>query len=283
MITLKAYAKINLGLRILRKQEDGYHDIETLLHRIDLLDEICLEPAPTISLTCQKPDLPTDGRNLCVRAAQILQQEVKIKAGVHITLKKKIPIGAGLGGGSSDAASTLLGLIKLWLLDLPHATLHSLALQLGSDVPYFLSLGTAYATGRGEKLECFHLNIPYWIVLVYPNLRISTRWAYQNIQISNLKSQISIKQLLLENLNNPRRLITLLPNDFESLVLRTHEPVARVKQALYVAGAEFAQMSGSGSAVYGFFSNERYAREAAEELRKHYPVFITRPHFQPEP
>jgi len=306
MVTKKAYAKINLGLRILRKREDGYHDIETIFHRINLFDEIALEPSSTISLICTDPPLPTDqpvpiptgredlagDRNLCIRAAQLIQQFCNTKQGVHISLMKHIPVGAGLGGGSSDAAATLKGIIELWHINISEKALHSIALQLGSDVSYFLRQGTAYATGRGEVLEYFDLDLPYWIVVVYPIIPISTAWAYQQTQIQNLsakggsasggKSQIPLKQIFLENINDPRRLITLLRNDFEPLILRTYEPVAQIKQALYNAGAEFAQLTGSGSAVYGLFSNEQYAEEATKQLRKEYQVFITPPHFHPE-
>ncbi|MBI4547601.1 MAG: 4-(cytidine 5'-diphospho)-2-C-methyl-D-erythritol kinase [Ignavibacteriae bacterium] len=286
MITLKAYAKINLGLRLLRKREDGYHDIETIFHRINLFDEIALEPSSTISLTCTDLTLPTDERNLCIRAAQLLQQHCNSRQGVHISLKKNIPVSAGLGGGSSDGAATLRGLIELWNVNVPDKELCSIALQLGSDVAYFLRRGTAYTTGRGEVLEYFDLDLPYWIVVVFPSLHISTAQAYQNVQLKSQKkkggNQTSLKELLLESINDPRMLMNFLHNDFESLILRSYRDVAQVKKALYDAGAVFAQLSGSGSAVYGLFSNEQYANDAGKELCKNYQVFTTQPHFKPD-
>lgn len=288
-MTTRAYAKINLGLRILGRRDDGYHEIETIFHRINLYDEITFEPASTISLACNHHELPTDERNLCVRAAGLLQKLFGIHEGVHITLKKTIPIGAGLGGGSADAAAVLVTLPKWWNQTLSTEEQFALALQLGADVPYFLQPGTAYATGKGEILHYIELDIPYWIVVVYPNLHISTAWAYQKVKIPNLKSQISnpktqatLKEIILEHLHEPRMLMSLLHNDFEPLILRTYEPVARVKQALYIAGADFAQLSGSGSSVFGLFQNETYAKDAARELGKHYQVFITPPHFKAE-
>lgn len=288
-MNVRAYAKINLGLRVLRKRDDGYHDIETVFHRINLFDEISYERASTISIACNRHDLPTDERNLCVRAAALLQKLFDKHEGVHITLKKNIPIGAGLGGGSADVATVLTTLPKWWNETPRNDDLFRIALELGADVPYFLRPGTAYGTGKGEILEYFDLDIPYWIVVVYPNLHISTAWAYQkiqvknkNVKIKNEKIRLSLKQILEEHLKEPRMLMNLLSNDFEPLILRAHEPVARVKQALYVGGADFSQMSGSGSAVYGFFRDETYAKDAARELGKYFQVFITPPHFKPE-
>src|SRR5437867_6634005 len=183
MLDIRAYAKINLGLRILRKREDGYHEIETVFHRVNIFDEIRLSPSTGISLTCNDPDIPVNDDNLCMRAASALRDKYAVGKGVHIELKKTIPAGAGLGGGSSDAASTLLGLNQLWKLHLDRENLEPLALRIGSDIPYFLHEGSAYATGRGEKLEDIGIDIPCWIVLVYPKIQISTAWAYQNVQI----------------------------------------------------------------------------------------------------
>jgi len=288
-MTTRAYAKINLGLRILRKRDDGYHDIETIFHRINVFDEISFETASTISMTCNKHDLPTDDRNLCVRAAVLLQKMSGIHEGVHITLKKNIPVGAGLGGGSADAATVLRTLPLRWGVPVNQQEMFNLALELGSDVPYFLQPGSAYATGKGELLDYFELDPDYWIVLVYPNIQISTSWAYQHVQVKGKKEKgkipfisSTLKDIVVENISEPRMLMNFLPNDFEPLILRTYEPVARVKQALYVAGAAFAQMSGSGSSVYGLFQKESHAKDAAQELAKPYHVSVTPPHFKPE-
>ena len=294
MIT-RAYAKINLGLRILHKRDDGYHDIETVFHRINLYDEITLESSSAVSLSCSRHDLPTDDSNLCVRAAALLQKTLNIRQGVHLTLRKNIPVGAGLGGGSSDAAAVLTTLPAWWNETLDNKTLSDLALQLGADVPYFLNPGTAYATGKGEQLDYFAFDVPYWILVVYPGFHISTTWAYENVQTENgkgkrenldppigrLKSEIPLKNILLENIKNPRMLMNLLHNDFEALVLRTHGEVAKVKKALYDAGSVFAQMSGSGSSVYGLFRSETETQAAGDELRKRYQVFVTEPDFAP--
>lgn len=278
-MTTRAYAKINLGLRILRRREDGYHDIETVFHRINLFDEITFEPSSTISLTTNHHELPTDDRNLCVRAAGLLQKTCGIHQGVHITLKKEIPIGAGLGGGSSDAAVVLTALPFWWGEKMQEGELHRLAFELGADVPYFLKPGTAHATGKGEVLEYFELALPYWIIVVYPNLHISTSWAYANTQLRRRGEERSLKDILLEHLSQPRMLTSLLQNDFEPLVLRTYPQVANLRKLLYDRGAVFAQLSGSGSSLFGLFIDEDLAKKAASDFRSEYPTFLTPPHF----
>ena len=292
MINLKAYAKINLGLRILSQRDDGYHDIETVFHRVHPYDEIGLEPASDITLTINSRVLPSDNQNLCVKAAKLLQLYIGSENGVHIFLNKNIPIGAGLGGGSSDAASTLTGLIKLWHIDISKKELLKIGLQLGSDVPYFLASGTAYATSRGEILEYFEFTLPYWIVIIYPNIHVSTKWAYEAIRdtrnkkheskVNDPSSSISLRQNLLDNIHNPMQLNIVLHNDFEPIVLHKYETIAYAKVSLYAAGAKFAQMSGSGSAIYGLFTSEQDAGDAAGQLGKRYHVFVTPPNFKLE-
>ncbi len=281
MVSLKAHAKINIGLRIIGKRSDGYHDIETVFHRVNPYDEIIIEPSASVTLTCTDPTLPTDDRNLCVRATQLLKKYTIENRGAAITLKKNIPIGAGLGGGSSDAAATLLGLTKLWELNINEATLHTLALQLGSDVPYFLKEGTAHARGRGEILEYFHLPLPYWIIVVYPNIHISTTWAYsqlrENHQHGPLDPSVSLRDAVLAHMHDPQELAKFIFNDFEPVVLHQNETMRFCKISLYAAGAKFAQMSGSGSAFYGFFTDQATAFTAAESFSKKHKVFITPP------
>ncbi|TAK60449.1 MAG: 4-(cytidine 5'-diphospho)-2-C-methyl-D-erythritol kinase, partial [Bacteroidetes bacterium] len=178
MVIKKAYAKINIGLRILGKREDGYHDIETIFHRTNIFDRLIFELNKEIFISVSGFPLPNDNNNLSLRAANLLRQSYNLPFGVKIGLEKNIPIGAGLGGGSSDAAATLLGLRTLWNLPISIAELNVLAQQLGADVPYFLHDDSAYGTGRGDTLEYFHLDLPYWIVLVYPAIHVSTAWAY---------------------------------------------------------------------------------------------------------
>lgn len=280
MIT-KAYAKINLGLRILRKRDDGFHDIETVFHRINLFDEITFEDSDSISLECDNPIIPTDDSNLCLQAAKLLKLKYNITTGVHLTLNKNIPVGAGLGGGSSDAACILLNLPKFWGIDAEKDDLFQLASQLGSDVPYFLENGTAYATGSGEKLEYFELDVPYLIVIVYPNIHISTAWAYSNVNLKSYIDNENLKEILIKDINHPEILKKKIQNDFEELVSENYPEIKKLKLNLYESGADFVQMSGSGSSVFAFFKDEQAAIVATTSLKENNKTFLTEPSFKP--
>jgi 4-diphosphocytidyl-2-C-methyl-D-erythritol kinase len=280
-MTIRAYAKINIGLRILNKRDDGYHNIETIFHRINLFDEIRFQDSCNLLLECNNPEIPTDNRNLCMKAAQILQKNYKVTKGAKILLNKNIPIGAGLGGGSSDAAYVLKHLPNFLGIEIPKEELYQLAMDIGSDVPYFLDKSTAYATGRGEQLEYFRLDIPYWIIIVHPNVQISTAWAYANLKLKPHQQENNLKELLIDNIEHPEKLRELIHNDFEDLVLQNHPDIKRLKENLYKQGAEFVQMSGSGSSVYAFFKHESKAREAIRIFSKDYLTFLTEPNFNP--
>jgi 4-diphosphocytidyl-2-C-methyl-D-erythritol kinase len=283
-MTLRAYAKINLGLQILAKRPDGYHEIETVFHQVNLFDEIELIPNQEgIRLTCDNRDVPTDESNLCVKAAMLMQEITGVQEGVDIVLRKRIPLGAGLGGSSTNAAAVLRGLRKLWGLDISSGELRSLAASLGSDVPFFIEGGTAYATGRGEVLETIELEVPYWILLVTPPVHVSTAWAYGNIRLNPNLRRENLKALVCEHLQEPRVLVNKLRNDFEPLIFRKHPEVMRAKEILVRGGAEFALMSGSGSSVFGFFRNASDVQELAEAIAPMYRTSLTEPFFKPEP
>jgi len=278
---LRAYAKINIGLRILRKRSDGYHDIETVFHQIDLWDELTFERAETVVLTTSSPEIPHDSSNLCVRAAQLFLEQAGHKDGVAIVLRKQIPVGAGLGGGSSDAASVLIALDKLWNSGLSHSDLQSLASQLGSDIPFFIQGGTAVGTSRGEVLEHFDLSIPYWIVTATPRVNVLTSWAYSNITVKEPAQSKPLRTLVQDCMANPGGIQTHIHNDFEELVFRTHPEIRQLKDSLTSAGAIFAQLSGSGSSVYGLFEIEAAARSATAKLATTCTTSITAPNFRP--
>lgn len=281
---LRAYAKINLGLQILAKRLDGYHEIETVFHQVNLFDEIELIPNDEgTRLTCDNPDVPFDERNLCVKAVALVQKITGVRDGVDIVLRKRIPLGAGLGGGSADAAAVLKGLRKLWGLDISNDELRSLASSLGSDVPFFIDGGTAYATGRGEVLDPLEPEIPYWILLVTPAVHVSTAWAYGHVTLNPNVRRENLKALISEHMKEPRVLVNRLRNDFEPLVFRHYPEVLRAKELLVRGGADFALMSGSGSSVFGFFSDATYAKELAEVITPMYRTSLTEPFFKPEP
>ncbi|MBM4168899.1 MAG: 4-(cytidine 5'-diphospho)-2-C-methyl-D-erythritol kinase [Ignavibacteria bacterium] len=281
---IRAYAKINLGLRILGKRVDGFHDIETVFHQIDNCDEIELKRGTNgdITLTSNRSDIPLDETNLCKRAALLLRREHGIREGVQINLEKNVPPGGGLGGGSTDAAAVLKGLSALWHLDLTRDQLISYAAQLGSDVPFFLLGGSAFASGRGEILKPIELSIPYWIVVVTPPVQVSTAWAYANIEIKRDRDN----GLLFEAVSNlPHQhelLSTIVQNDFEPLVCRTHPMVEELRSLFLRAGAFIVSLSGSGSSMFGMFEDGATAYSFASEFRHPYTASLTAPFFKPE-
>lgn len=261
-----AHAKINLGLRVLRRRPDGYHDIATIFHRLSLHDDLALEPAEDLRLSTDAADVPRDERNLCLRAARLLHQALGVTSGVHIRLTKRIPVGAGLGGGSSDAATVLTALPRFWNVEADREMLKDLALRIGSDVPYFLSRGSALARGRGEVLEHFELEIPYAILLCNPGIYVSTAWAYARVTPREEIAGADLREILLRGIADPAFLREHLRNDFEEPVIDAHPEIGKLKQSMLRAGAIYSAMSGSGSSVYAFFESDRAAREAAGRL-----------------
>jgi 4-diphosphocytidyl-2-C-methyl-D-erythritol kinase len=277
----RAYAKINIGLHVLGKRSDGYHDLETVFHEIDCFDEIELERHEKVTMTADSILVPVDGSNLCLRAAVLLQKEKHVRQGVIIHLKKNIPIGAGLGGGSSDAAAVLCGLNHFWELRLSNNQLRSLAAQIGADVPFFIDGGTAYATGRGEILELFSLPLPYWIAVVTPLVRISTVWAYSQLTPKRSGKASDLQSKLVKQISIPQKLTSIIQNDFEPLVFQTYPELGSIKEKLNTMGAVFSLMSGSGSSIYGFFENEKKAIAALSSFPKSYQTSVSAPSFKP--
>ncbi len=279
---LRAYAKINLGLLVHERRPDGFHNIETVFHRIDLFDEITLEESDGIQVFSSDPKVPGSEANICHKAATLLQKHLGIRNGVKISIRKNIPVGAGLGGGSSDAATVLRALPLFWGHSVDDASLQKLALQLGSDVPYFLGNGSALGRGRGEILEYFHLDIPCTILVCYPNIHVSTAWAYQQIVPSGTGEKISLRTILTDGIKNPSSLRGKLRNDFEPSVFKKFPVVRELKEMMVSGGADFALMSGSGSSVFGLFDQEAAALSIEKEFQiKGWLTFLTRSHFQP--
>ena len=275
-----AYAKINLGLYVVRRRPDGYHDIETVFHRISIADTISFTPASEIIVTSSSEDAPSDQTNICFKAALLLRDHLGISAGVHIHIDKQIPVGAGLGGGSSDAACVLRELPGFWGSDVSGPVLHSMALQLGSDVPYFLVSGSALAQGRGEILEYFALDIPFAILLCNPNVHVATGWAYGQVHPGTQGKPEDLRSAVQVGMADPSLLATSLRNDFEPVVFAAHPVVRNLKKQMLDAGATFALMSGSGSSVYGLFADTDSASACAAPLRAlGYRTHITDPHW----
>jgi len=245
--------KINLGLYILQKRTDGFHDLETIFCPVGLLDalEIIQNPAPQlieVEFTTSGLKIDTE-ENICVKAYQLLKKDFPELACIKMHLHKVIPLGAGLGGGSSDGASALLLLNKKFNLGLSERQLIGYALNLGSDCPFFIKNKPCYATGRGEVLEEINLDlINYKIVLVNPKIHINTAFAFSKIKPDNTRA--SLKQIIQQPVSEWKN---ILKNDFEETVFNKYPEIKTIKHQLYQQGAVYCSMSGSGSTVYGLF------------------------------
>ena len=279
-IRVPSYAKLNLGLFILGVRDDGFHEIETILQQIDLNDEIevKLTDSSKIEFSCDHPDLQEANSNLCVRAANVLKQTTGIQKGAQIYLSKTIPMGAGLGGGSSNAAVVLLCLNKLWGLNLSAQELQAIASQLGSDIPFFILGGTAVATGRGNLLRPAKLTGEPTIVVVFPKISVSTKWAYKQV---NLSLTIREKNIILPHFNDINYsnadFVKSLKNEFEEIVFTEYPLLEQIKKQINQSKAIYTSMSGSGSAIFGIFEQEEDALEVKRFFQNEYPTFVTRP------
>lgn len=266
LLRRNAPAKINLGLHVLRRRADGFHDIETIFLRVPWCDVLSARPAPELRITCSDPSLPTDRSNLVLQAAARLTGAYGVEAGAELHLEKHLPAGAGLGGGSSDAAAALRLMAELWALDVSEERLHALATGLGSDVPFFLqSAEAAYATGRGEKLTPLSYRCPFSVVIIAPEVHISTPWAYRQVTPQE-SGRPDLREVV--HSGDLMRYRRELVNDFEEVVFAKHPGIRRLKEQLIAAGAGYAALSGSGSAVYGLFEEAAMAWAAVERLRE---------------
>ena len=271
---IKAYAKINLMLQVLSRRADGYHDLASVMQEIALHDVLTISKAPQgIILDCSDQTLPLNKNNLVYKAAVVMQEEArrlkKPVYGVSIRIQKNIPVGAGLGGGSSDAAATLKALNYLWKLHLTDKRLVQIGGTLGSDVPFFIGGGTALAQGRGEILNPWPGIPAFRLVLVKPLLGISTAWAYKNLKISLTKHPKNIKiihKTLIQKRFN--QLKEYLQNDLESVCISKYPLILEIKHRLLSLGATAALMSGSGSTVFGLVPSRTAENRIKEVFSK---------------
>lgn len=281
-VRLYAYAKINIGLRVTGKRPDGYHEIETIFQQISLPDKVRITLAPAVSpairIICNRPGIPVDARNLAYGAAERYLQRSGHCVAVEIGLEKNIPVGAGLGGGSSDAAAVLLALDRLLASPLPFTELEEIAASLGADVPFFLTGGTAYATGIGEVLTPLKIRLDRYIVVVHPPVSISTKWAYTNLKIrlTNTKNNLKLTHFFTSE-NGVESWRKTISNDFEPLVFGNYRELENIKLQLYEVGAKYASLTGSGSALYGIFTSKEDAINGVDLFRPHYSTFLTTP------
>jgi 4-diphosphocytidyl-2-C-methyl-D-erythritol kinase len=262
-LQLLAPAKINIGLRVIQKRSDKYHDIETVFYPIHLADQLEVLKSDKLEFY-SNVHLERDA-NLCLRALHFFCERTGINAEVKMILEKKIPIGSGLGGGSSDAAAVLLALQELYGKPLSEIELYEIASQLGSDVPFFIKKIPSYATGKGEILQPIKYKIDRYILTVVPGVSVPTSMAY-SIVVPTGATPKALHDLLNELGMNYSSYKNVIVNDFEPAIFKKFPVISEIKSELYHQGAEFALMSGSGSSLFGFFQNELAARQALDTL-----------------
>ena len=263
---IKAPAKLNLRLKITGRRPDGYHELVSIMVPIDFVDllEIRVLKERAIELSCEGFRVPTDEKNLVYQAALSFFSRTEIEQGVSIKLSKNIPVAAGLGGGSSDAAATLLTLNKIWSQPLSLSALSELAVQLGADVPFFLHCKPSLATGIGEVLEPLKKWPKFWYVIVTPPVQVSTSWVYGNLKLELTRGEYDYIVKFLRN--DPIAVSAILENDLEEVTSAKFPEIDTIKKCLLNAGAEGALMTGSGPSVFGIFSSLNQALSAKQSL-----------------
>ncbi|WP_202081441.1 4-(cytidine 5'-diphospho)-2-C-methyl-D-erythritol kinase [Caldalkalibacillus salinus] len=269
-LTMKAPAKINLTLDVLHKREDGYHEVEMVMTSIDLADHLHMVSRKDmdIHVECTTSFVPTDQRNLVYQAAKRLQARFNIKQGVHITIQKKIPVAAGLAGGSSDAAACIKGLNQLWGLRLTTNEMAALGAEIGSDVSFCIYGGTALATGRGEKIIPLPAPPPFWVILAKPPIGVSTGNIYGKLKADQIKAHPDTERMIEAIKEKDFELITAsLGNVLEEVTLYEHPQVGQIKERMKRYGADGVLMSGSGPTVFGITQKESRMRKIYHALK----------------
>ncbi len=280
-MAVNSYAKINLYLKIGKKLGSGYHNIQSVMQKIELSDNMTIEPLAEdkIILECTNKELEGE-ENLAHKAAVLLKKKFKVHHGVKIIIEKNVPLEAGLGGGSSNAATALMNLNKLWGLKLKEKQLIELAAQLGSDVPFFMEENAALVEGIGVKIKRVKKSFSVNIVLINPGFRVSTKWAYGAFdkQRPKIKTDANINDLIkaMEK-KDIKEIANNLHNDFEPVVMKKYKMISEMKTNLLRNDALNAAVSGSGPTVFGIFNSIYEAREAFFKIQYDYPfVFLTK-------
>lgn len=267
----KAYAKINLGLDILNKRKDGYHEVKMIMQTIDLFDVLqFVKTSKNINIVCNNPKLSLDKTNIVYKAVKLIKKEYNISENVFVNIQKNIPISAGLGGGSADAAATIRAMNTLFNLNLADDRLEELGLILGADVPFLITGGTALAKGIGEKLKKLPKLPELTLLLAKPDIDVSTREVYaafdklENVKHPRIDDFINSSDKIL----SPNRL-SLLGNVLEGVTINKHKIISRIKEDMLREGALYSMMTGSGPTVFGIFKTEEEIRPALKKFRSH--------------
>jgi len=275
-ISYKSFAKINIGLNVISKRADGYHNLETIFYPLKLHDTLTIKKSDKLRFYSNTEITISTEDNLIIKAIKLLENFTKVKFNVNISLNKVIPIGAGLGGGSSNAAFTLKALNELFDLKISNQNLIKLALMLGSDVPLFLFPLPAYAESRGEILYKIQLNIKSPILIVNPGIHISTKLAFSRIKPH--KPEQNIKEIIETYPSNYKKWNELITNDFEKIILEEYAELKEIKNHFLEFGSDFCLMTGTGSTFYGIFTNPLKLEQAEKFfINKNYFVYIETP------
>lgn len=269
-IKVEGYAKINLSIDVLGKREDGYHELRMIMQQVDLKDTITISNNKEgIIIECNVPNVPTDSSNLVYKACEILSKKFNINKGVHIYIEKKIPMAAGLAGGSADAAATLKGLNRLWNLKLTLQELMDIGVSIGADVPYCLMGGTALAEGIGEKLTPLDDFSNKLILLAKPDIEVSTAFVYKNLDLDKIKRRPDIDELIISMKRGDLHFLAdNMVNVLETVTVKEYPIIQKIKDEMIKYGGVGSLMSGSGPTVFGIFDNEEDIKRCESQLKK---------------
>ena len=268
-IRREAFAKINLGLDVVRRLPNGYHEVRMIMQTVGICDVLTFRKAASgIQLVVDNEELPTDGNNLICKAAKLLLESAGIEGGVSITLEKHIPIAAGMAGGSTDAAAALLGINELYEIGYDVDKLKELGVKIGADVPYCIQGGTALAEGIGEVLSVLPTPPACHLVIAKPDINVSTKFVYENLRANELESHPDIDGMIEGLEKGDLKAITdRLANVLETVTVPAYPIIDEIKQTMLDAGAEGALMSGSGPTVFGIFTELEKAKQAAKRIK----------------
>ena len=269
-ITERAYAKINLALDVLRRRPDGYHDVRMVMQTVHLYDKLTLSKSrePGISLKTNLPFLPGNENNLVYRAIDLFCKTYGIDCGIRATLEKRIPIAAGMAGGSSDAAAAFRAMNELFHINASLEDLQALGVKLGADIPYCIIGGTALAEGIGEKLTALPAAPACSCLIVKPNFHLSTKLVYENLTLDDPSAHPDIDAMLdAVHTNSYKQMTSSIGNILETVSIRLHPEIAEIKQEMLALGADCSLMSGSGPSVFGLFEHRQVAERAYRKFR----------------
>lgn len=270
-ISLKALAKINLGLDVVRRREDGYHEVRMIMQTIHLYDRLEIKKTGSGDITMETnlSFLPTNENNLVYKAAKLLKDEFEIKEGVHVNLKKHIPVAAGMAGGSTDAAAVLYGMNRIFKLGLSKKELMERGVKIGADVPYCLMRGTALAEGIGEDLSALPPMVKCPVLIAKPSVNVSTKFVYENLKLDDTMVHPDIDALVADiKAQDLKKIAADMGNVLETVTIPNYPVIADIKQHMLEHGAVNAMMSGSGPTVFGLFEKEETAQEAFAAMKQ---------------